>query len=215
MWIGWSVPRELAVEHAALLDEQLADAIVALGQVFALLGADAVDARGGAEARDGSRGRRFSGRRARHRRTARRRRRARSGPHSPCARSRARPGTRGGGRGRSGAGTDPRHARAPRARPGRKAAAAAGLSPASFEGFARGDRAGRARAGAKGPVFGQGRRRARARWQRGRTRDAGVARRAPRSRQPRPCGRRTGPAAVVEFSPKTHSGSVVTPRRPS
>ncbi len=64
MWIGWSVPRELAVEHAALLDEQLADAIVALGQVFALLGADAVDARGGAEARDGSRGRRFSGRRA-------------------------------------------------------------------------------------------------------------------------------------------------------
>ncbi len=65
MWIGWSVPRELAVEHAALLDEQLADAIVALAQVFVLLGADAVeagdhDARRGA---DGSKGRRFSGRR--------------------------------------------------------------------------------------------------------------------------------------------------------
>jgi hypothetical protein len=65
MWIGWSVPRELAVEHAALLDEQLADAIVALAQVFVLLGADAVDA-GDNDARrgaDGSKGRRFSGRR--------------------------------------------------------------------------------------------------------------------------------------------------------
>jgi hypothetical protein len=57
MWIGWSVPRELAVEHATLLDEQLADAIVALAQVFALLGAPSSDAR------SGSKTRRFSGRR--------------------------------------------------------------------------------------------------------------------------------------------------------
>ena len=64
MWIGWSVPRELAVEHAALLDEQLADAIVALAQVFALLGADErPDGQGHRDARNGSKGRRFSGRR--------------------------------------------------------------------------------------------------------------------------------------------------------
>jgi hypothetical protein len=65
MWIGWNVPRELAVEHAALLDEQLADAVVALAQVFALLGADAIE-RPGARAGDASgssKGRRFSGRR--------------------------------------------------------------------------------------------------------------------------------------------------------
>ncbi len=65
-WIGWSVPRELAVEHAALLDEQLADAVVALAQIFALLGADAVDrpgVRGGHDARSGAKGRRFAGRR--------------------------------------------------------------------------------------------------------------------------------------------------------
>jgi hypothetical protein len=41
MWIGWSLPRELALEHATLLDEQLEDAIVALAQVFALLAGDA------------------------------------------------------------------------------------------------------------------------------------------------------------------------------
>jgi hypothetical protein len=67
MWIGWSVPREVAVEHAALLDEQLADAIVALAQVFALLGADAIErpgARVADDARRGPKGRRFSGRRA-------------------------------------------------------------------------------------------------------------------------------------------------------
>ncbi len=66
-WIGWTVPRELAVEHAALLDEQLADAVVALAQIFALLGADAVDhpaARSGHDARSGAKGRRFAGRRA-------------------------------------------------------------------------------------------------------------------------------------------------------
>jgi hypothetical protein len=62
MWIGWTLPRALAVEHAALLDEQLADAVVALAQVFALLaepGAD--DAAAGA--RRAARDRRFSGRR--------------------------------------------------------------------------------------------------------------------------------------------------------
>ncbi len=37
IWIGWSLPRELALEHAALLDEQLEDALVALAQVFTLL----------------------------------------------------------------------------------------------------------------------------------------------------------------------------------
>jgi hypothetical protein len=66
-WIGWSVPRELAVEHAALLAEQLADAVVALAQLFALLGADAVDrpgTRGDHGAAGGAKGRRFSGRRA-------------------------------------------------------------------------------------------------------------------------------------------------------
>lgn len=66
LWIGWSVPRALAVEHAALLDEQLADAVAALAQIFALLGADAVDGpagRGERDARSGSKGRRFAGRR--------------------------------------------------------------------------------------------------------------------------------------------------------
>jgi hypothetical protein len=64
MWIGWSVPRELALEHAALLDEQLADSIVALAQIFALLGADAADRAGpggGRDARSGGKGRRSSG----------------------------------------------------------------------------------------------------------------------------------------------------------
>jgi hypothetical protein len=37
LWLGWSVPRDVAVEHAALLDEQLEDAIVALGAVFGML----------------------------------------------------------------------------------------------------------------------------------------------------------------------------------
>jgi hypothetical protein len=66
MWIGWSVPRELAVEHAVLLDEQLADAIVALARVFTLLGAEPgerADTRRDHDASSGSKGRRFSGRR--------------------------------------------------------------------------------------------------------------------------------------------------------
>jgi KOW motif len=37
MWIGWTVPREVALEHAALLDEQLEDALVALSRVFVLV----------------------------------------------------------------------------------------------------------------------------------------------------------------------------------
>ena len=37
LWLGWRIPRDLAVEHAALLDEQLEDAAVALGAVFPLL----------------------------------------------------------------------------------------------------------------------------------------------------------------------------------
>jgi hypothetical protein len=35
--LGWVLSREVALEHADVLDEQLEDAIVALGQVFALL----------------------------------------------------------------------------------------------------------------------------------------------------------------------------------
>jgi hypothetical protein len=65
MWIGWSVPRDLAVEHAALLDELLADAIVALAKVFALLAADVVVGRAARQEGDarGAKGRRLSRRR--------------------------------------------------------------------------------------------------------------------------------------------------------
>ena len=37
LWLGWSVPKEIAVAHATSLDEQLEDATVALGVVFAAL----------------------------------------------------------------------------------------------------------------------------------------------------------------------------------
>ncbi len=37
LWLGWSIPREVAVAHAVLLDEQLEDAVVALGSVLTLL----------------------------------------------------------------------------------------------------------------------------------------------------------------------------------
>ena len=37
VWVGWSVPRNVAVTHSAVLDEQLEDAIVALGPVFKLI----------------------------------------------------------------------------------------------------------------------------------------------------------------------------------
>lgn len=59
VWIGWTVPRALALEHSAMLDEQLEDAIAALAQLFALLVADVSDL----DDRAGGKGRRFSGRR--------------------------------------------------------------------------------------------------------------------------------------------------------
>jgi hypothetical protein len=37
MWIGWTLPRELASAHAEGLDDQLEDAVVALGEVLALV----------------------------------------------------------------------------------------------------------------------------------------------------------------------------------
>jgi hypothetical protein len=37
LWIGWSIPRGVAVTHSALLDEQLEDAIVALGPIYRLV----------------------------------------------------------------------------------------------------------------------------------------------------------------------------------
>jgi hypothetical protein len=44
VWIGWTVARDVAVEHATLLDEQLEDALVALVRVFALLSVGSEDA---------------------------------------------------------------------------------------------------------------------------------------------------------------------------
>ncbi len=37
LWIGWTIPRDLAVTHSELLDEQLEDAIVALGPIQKLI----------------------------------------------------------------------------------------------------------------------------------------------------------------------------------
>jgi hypothetical protein len=37
LWIGWSVPRAIAVRHSAALGEQLEDALVALGAVYKLV----------------------------------------------------------------------------------------------------------------------------------------------------------------------------------
>jgi hypothetical protein len=37
LWLGWTLPREVAAAHAATLDEQLQDAVVALGEVLQLL----------------------------------------------------------------------------------------------------------------------------------------------------------------------------------
>jgi KOW motif len=37
VWLGWRIGRDVAVSHAELLDEQLEDAIVALGSVFTIL----------------------------------------------------------------------------------------------------------------------------------------------------------------------------------
>lgn len=65
MWIGWTIPREVALEHAAVLDELLADAIVALAKVFALVGADVASRRPARRDRDATKRRRLSRRRAR------------------------------------------------------------------------------------------------------------------------------------------------------
>ncbi len=37
LWIGWSVGRDTAIEHSALLDEQLEDALVALAPIYRLV----------------------------------------------------------------------------------------------------------------------------------------------------------------------------------
>ncbi|WP_394842586.1 KOW motif-containing protein [Pendulispora brunnea] len=37
LWLGWSVPREVVLKHAALVGEQLGDAVIALSAVFALV----------------------------------------------------------------------------------------------------------------------------------------------------------------------------------
>jgi sRNA-binding protein len=37
LWIGWRVPRAIALEHAAILEEQLEDALVALGPIYKLV----------------------------------------------------------------------------------------------------------------------------------------------------------------------------------
>lgn len=37
MWVGWSLPREIASAHTEGLDDQLEDAVVALGEVLALV----------------------------------------------------------------------------------------------------------------------------------------------------------------------------------
>lgn len=37
MWIGWTLPREIATAHTEGLDDQLEDAVVALGEVLALV----------------------------------------------------------------------------------------------------------------------------------------------------------------------------------
>jgi hypothetical protein len=37
LWLGWSVPREVAVAHATLLEEQLEDAAIALGSALTVL----------------------------------------------------------------------------------------------------------------------------------------------------------------------------------
>jgi len=37
LWIGWSVPRDVALEHASILDEQLEDALIALAPIYTLV----------------------------------------------------------------------------------------------------------------------------------------------------------------------------------
>jgi hypothetical protein len=73
IWLGWSVPREVAVEHAAWLDEQLEDAIVALGSVFGMLteGASRETAGGRGDRQDPARRRREDDRKVPIKRRAR------------------------------------------------------------------------------------------------------------------------------------------------
>jgi len=68
VWVGWTVPRALALEHAAMLDEQLEDAIAALAQLFALFVTYASDL----DERARGEGPRFSGRRTGQRKGGRR-----------------------------------------------------------------------------------------------------------------------------------------------
>ncbi len=56
VWLGWNVPRDVAAAHAATLDAQLQDALVALGQVLRLFARAADAVPGGAK-----RGRRHAG----------------------------------------------------------------------------------------------------------------------------------------------------------
>src|SRR5262249_6502417 len=37
LWIGWSVPKDVALAHADILDEQLEDALVALSPIYQLV----------------------------------------------------------------------------------------------------------------------------------------------------------------------------------
>jgi hypothetical protein len=55
LWLGWSLPREVAVAHAALLEEQLEDAVVALGSTLAVLSSQDGAATAGARAGRGHR----------------------------------------------------------------------------------------------------------------------------------------------------------------
>ncbi len=56
VWLGWTVPRDVAAEHAATLDAQLQDALVALGQVLRIFARAA-----GTDAGRGKRSRRHAG----------------------------------------------------------------------------------------------------------------------------------------------------------
>ena len=212
MWIGWSVPRELAVEHAALLDEQLADAIVALAQVFALLGADA----GADDAPRRLEGPEVLG-------PSRRRGRPRSdedergrGAHGAHARARPRSRARAGRRAR-------RRARAGRRVAARRAAARLDAKLPPRPGFAASSRRSRERRGRssgvrgysvlKGPFSGKvgvvheldGKGGARVML--------GLLAVRLEVEQPRPRGRRPGPPAPLELPPEAHPGPVVSLRR--
>ena len=192
MWIGWTIPREVALEHAAVLDELLADAIVALAKVFALVGADVASRRPARRDRDATKRRRLS------------RRRARVDGSEDDERDRGPMGTYAlADRARGG---DPSErataqsealrrcaalARWPQPRR-REAPCAAERAAASIEGVVRRHRKRYAGPRAQGAVLGQSRRGARARRQGGRAGQCcGPARRAPRSEQtsfPRPKG---------------------------